>query len=132
MRAKYETASASPVAQVIEGLTFMTGLYMAISPWVVGFNSVSTTLTISNLIVGIAFAVLALGFGSIYERIHRLAWTAPLLGIWILISQWVVVRSPDQTSIIVNNGVTGFVGFLCGMAMLAVALMGAGRSGRRR
>ncbi|WP_443729310.1 SPW repeat protein [Sphaerisporangium perillae] len=53
----------APDGQQVAGLTFLTGLYLAISPWVVGFNRFPT-LTVNNLIVGLALALLALGFGS--------------------------------------------------------------------
>ena len=134
MRARYERAASTPVAQIVEGLTFLTGLYMAISPWVVGFHATSTPLTVSNLIVGLALAVLALGFGSAYERTHHLAWTAPLLGIWVIISQWVINGAPHTTSIITNNVAVGAVGACCGLAVMALAMFGkrGAMSSRRR
>lgn len=61
------------------GLAVLTGLYMAISPWVVGFHGYST-LTVHNLIVGIALSVLALGFASMYGRVHGMVRAAPLIG----------------------------------------------------
>jgi hypothetical protein len=127
MRARYEKAASTPSGQIVEGLTFLTGLYVAISPWVVGFND-STTLTASNLIVGIALALLAIGFGSAYERTHRLAWTAPLLAAWVVISQWVVVGAPTTAGVIVNNVITGGVGFLCGLGVLGLAAKGRSSS----
>ena len=39
LRARYELAAAAPLAQFANGLIFLTGLYLAISPWVVGFNA---------------------------------------------------------------------------------------------
>ncbi|MCF6521951.1 SPW repeat protein [Streptomyces sp. JJ36] len=131
MRARYEEAASTPVAQVIEGLTFLAGVYLAISPWVVGFNG-STRLTASNLIVGIAFALLAVGFGSAYERTHRLGWTAPLLGVWIIISQWVIVGAPDRAAVVLNNVIAGGVAALCGFAVMGLAASGMrGKRGKR-
>lgn len=123
MRARYEKAASTPTGQIVEGLTFLTGLYVAISPWVVGFNG-STALTVSNLVVGLALALLAVGFGSAYERTHRLAWTAPLLGAWVVISQWVVAGAPTTTGVIVSNVITGGVGFLCGLGVMGLAAKG--------
>ncbi|MEU4965433.1 SPW repeat protein [Streptomyces smyrnaeus] len=127
MRARYEKAGSTPTAQLVEGLTFLTGLYIAISPWVVGFNG-STALTVSNLIVGLAFAVLALGFGSAYERTHLLGWTAPLLGAWVIISQWVINDAPSTAQIVVNNVIAGGVAALCGLAVMGLAAMGKRKS----
>lgn len=124
MRARYEKAGSTPVAQAVEGLCFLTGLYIAISPWVVGFNAASTSLAVSNLVVGLAFAALAFGFGSAYERTHLLGWTAPLLGIWVMISQWVISGAPDTTSIVVNNLIAGGVATLCGLAVMGLAVKG--------
>jgi hypothetical protein len=126
MRARYERASSTPAAQAIEGLTFLTGIYLAISPWVVGFYT-SPTLTASNLIVGIAFTVLAFGFGSAYERTHRLGWTAPILGVWVLISQWIVANAPTGASVVVSNVIAGAVAILCGLAVVGLAARGRGR-----
>lgn len=131
MRERYDRAAASPSAQIMEGLTFLAGIYVAISPWVVGFNG-STRLAASNLIVGLAFALLAIGFSSAYGRTHPLSWTAPLLGVWVIISQWVVVDAPDRAAVVVNNVIAGGVACLCGLAMMALAAMGTKRSRKAR
>jgi SPW repeat len=60
LRARYDRASETPQARALEGLTFLAGLYTAISPWVIGFNHLSD-VAVSNLIVGAALVVLALG-----------------------------------------------------------------------
>jgi MFS superfamily sulfate permease-like transporter len=63
---------------------------------VVGFNHF-TTLTATNLIAGIALAVLALGFASAYGRTHGIAWVAPLIGVCTIIAPWVVsATSPPR------------------------------------
>ena len=90
LRAEYEVAAESVGAQAIFGLALLAGLYAAISPWVIGFDTMATRLTVSNLIVGIAVAMLATGFGWALDRTHGLTWTMPVLGIWIIISLWVI------------------------------------------
>lgn len=50
-------------------------LYLAISPWVIGFNPLAT-LTGNDLIVGVALAVLALEFACASGRTHSIAWIA--------------------------------------------------------
>jgi SPW repeat len=47
-----DLAGTTLVGQAAGGLTFRTGLYAAISPWVVGFNG-ATNLAASNLVTGL-------------------------------------------------------------------------------
>ncbi|RCG26232.1 hypothetical protein DQ384_30155 [Sphaerisporangium album] len=118
MRAKYERAGSSAVAQVIDGLTLLAGLYLAISPWVVGFFTGLPRLSVNNLITGLVVAALALGFASAYGRTYGLTWMLPILGIWTIITPW-VIRSATTGSIW-NNVVTGAVILLLGLGAMAV------------
>ncbi len=117
LRAKYELAAEAPAAKAVAGLTFLTGLYLAISPFVVGFNRFAT-LTGNNLIVGIALAMLALGFASAYGRTHGITWVAPLIGVWTIIAPWVVSGDVASTATIWNNVVTGAVAVLLGLGAM--------------
>lgn len=123
LRARYEQAGATPTAQVVDGLTFLAGLYMAISPWVVGFDHF-TTLTVNNLIIGAALAMLAVGFASAYGRTHGLAWVVPIIGIWMIITPWVISGSVATTGTIVSNVIVGAVAALLGLGALGVGLLG--------
>ncbi|WP_283136305.1 SPW repeat protein [Rhizohabitans arisaemae] len=120
LRAKYELAAESPKAKAVAGLTFLTGLYLAISPWVVGFNGF-TTMTVNNLIVGIALALLALGFASAFGRTHGIAWIAPVIGLWTIVAPWVIHPHVAPGAMIWNNVATGIVALLLG---LGAVLMG--------
>ncbi|MET8796707.1 SPW repeat protein [Nocardia sp. NPDC004568] len=126
LREKYERASEAPDAQAVTGLLFLTGLYLAISPWVVGFNGL-TTLTVNNLICGIALAMLALGFASVYGRTHGIVWAAPLIGLWTILAPWIVSGNVDTTSTIWNNVVTGALALLLGLGSM---FLGMSRTGR--
>ncbi|WP_405147555.1 SPW repeat protein [Sphaerisporangium sp. NBC_01403] len=117
MRAKYERAGSSTAAQVIDGLTLLAGLYLAISPWVVGFNGLSR-LSVSNMVTGLALAALALGFASAFGRTYGLTWIAPILGVWTIVSPW-IIRS-HTTGSIWNNVITGIVILLLGLGAMAV------------
>ncbi|MFC4585147.1 SPW repeat protein [Sphaerisporangium corydalis] len=117
MRAQYERASSSMAAQVIDGLTLLAGLYLAISPWVVGFDRLSR-LSVSNMVTGLALAALALGFASAFGRTYGLTWIAPILGVWTILSPW-IIRS-HTTGSIWNNVVTGIVILLLGLGAMAV------------
>ncbi|MFB9630954.1 SPW repeat protein [Nonomuraea helvata] len=123
LRAKYELAAEAPTLRAVTGLTFLAGLYLAISPWVVGFNGF-TTLAANNLIVGIAVAMLALGLASASERTHGIAWITPLIGVWTIISPWVVSGNVATTGTIWSNVVTGVITLLLGLG----AMFGMNRS----
>lgn len=120
LRTRYAQASARPIAQATEGLGLLTGLYLAISPWVVGFNT-STTLTVSNLVTGLALAILALGFGSVYERTYGMGWVAGVIGVWTIISPWVVSGAPTTAGVIVSNVITGAVAVLLSLVTATMA-----------
>lgn len=122
LRSRYAQVSARPTAQATEGLTLLTGLYLAISPWVVGFNA-SSTLTVNNLVTGIALAVLALGFGSVYERTYGMGWVAGAIGVWTIIAPWVVSGAPDTTKVVVSNVITGAVAVLLGLTTMVLGRM---------
>ena len=123
LRAKYELAAETPTARAVAGLTFLAGLYLAISPWVVGFNGF-TTLTVNNLVIGIALAMLGLGFASASGRTHGVVWITPLIGVWTIIAPWVVSGDVATTGTIWSNVVTGAVAVLLGLG----AMLGMNRS----
>lgn len=130
MRSRFERATTTPRAQAIETLALLTGLYLAASPWIVGFNGL-TTLAVCNLITGAAYVLCMGGFGSAYERTHAMAWCAIAIGAWTIISPWVVVGNVDTTRTIVNNIIVGAVALLLGLAMAATDV-GAPRRVRAR
>ena len=117
MRAKYERAGSSLFAQMTDGMTLLAGLYLAISPWVVGFNGLSRP-TMSNLVTGLAVAALALGFASAFGRTHGLTWIVPILGIWTILSPW-IIRS-HTTGSIWNNVIMGIQILILGLSAMAV------------
>ncbi|MFI5693772.1 SPW repeat protein [Kribbella sp. NPDC051586] len=121
LRAKYDAAAETSTAQAVDGLTFLTGLYLAISPWVVGFTGF-TSLTGNNLIVGIALALLAVGFASAYGRTHGMAWVAPLIGVWTIIAPWVVSGDVATTRTIWSNVVAGAIAVLLGLGALSFGM----------
>jgi hypothetical protein len=123
LRARYERAATNPGVQAAEALAVLTGLYLAISPWVAGFNHFST-LAVNNLITGIGYAMLMAGFGSAYERTHAMAWAATLVGVWTIITPWVVSGSVNTTRTIVNNCAAGGVATCLGLMVVGVAMSG--------
>ncbi|WP_093802663.1 SPW repeat protein [Streptomyces sp. Wb2n-11] len=130
MRSRFERVTSTPRAQAIETLALLTGLYLAASPWIAGFNGL-TTLAVCNLIAGIAYALCLGGFGSAYERTHAMAWAACAIGVWTIVSPWVVAGNVDTTRSVVSNVIVGCLALLLGLAMAAMNRSSTGR-GRAR
>ena len=121
LRARYDRAAETMSAHAVDGLTFMSGLYLAISPWVAGFNG-RTTITVNNLLTGIAVTLLAVGLASAYGRTHGVAWVTPLIGVWTIIAPWVVSGNPATTSMILSNVITGAAIVVFGLAATATGM----------
>ncbi|MFF6984490.1 SPW repeat protein [Streptomyces sp. NPDC008343] len=116
-----ERAATTSRAQTVETMALLTGLYLAASPWIAGFNGL-TTLAVNNLILGIAYAVLMSGgFGRAYERTHSMAWACCALGAWTIIAPWAVAGDVSTTRSIVNNVIVGVIALLLAMAASAAA-----------
>jgi hypothetical protein len=123
MRARLERTGSSGRAIALEGLALMAGLYAAISPWVIHYSSAAPNLRTNNLIVGLAVALVALCLTMAPERMLRMAWVLPPLGIWLLISPWVVtVGHTARTGAIWSNVVAGAVTCLMGLAAMGLTV----------
>lgn len=112
-------APSSPVsAQGATVLSMLAGLWVALSPWVLG----SQTVAAHNLIVGLsiaAFGLLALsgsrGFASLQSA-------SLLAGVWVLISPWIL-------GITVNvGGVMFWSNLITGAAIVLLSILGGGIS----
>ncbi|MEV4703140.1 SPW repeat protein [Actinoplanes sp. NPDC049316] len=132
MQARYERASASGPAVITDGLVLLAGLWLAISPWVIHFNATAPDVARSNLILGIAVAVVALGLTLMPQRMVRLSWATAVIGGWIVVSQWVIQQSGSSTGIVLNNVITGVVVLLLGVAAAMILTRGSRSSGARR
>ncbi|KUN33445.1 SPW repeat protein [Streptomyces longwoodensis] len=123
-----ERATSTPQGQAVGTLAFLTGIYLAASPWIAGFNGLSR-LAVTNLLVGLAYALLMSGgFGRAYERTHSMAWGACALGLWTIVAPWVVAGDVSTTRTVVNNVITGAIAAL--LAMAASAATRAAESGK--
>ena len=106
LRARYERVAGSMSAHVTFGLVLLTGLYVAASPWIVGFNATASLAT-SDLIVGIAVAFLAYGFATTLDRAHGMTWTLPVLGVWVVVSTWILPGVTLSAGMIWSNVIAG-------------------------
>jgi hypothetical protein len=123
LRMQYDRAAETRTAQLADGLTFLTGLYLAMSPWVAGFARPYPGLAASNLCTGIALALLAIGFASAYGRTHGLAWVAPVIGLWTIIAPWLVSGPTPDSYAIANNVLTGLLCVVFSLAAMSVGML---------
>jgi hypothetical protein len=106
LRANYERVAESMSAHVTFGLALLTGLYVAASSWIVGFTA-TTSLAWCNFIVGVAVAFMAYGFATTLDRAHGMAWTLPVLGVWVVVSPWILPGFTPTAGMIWSNVVAG-------------------------
>lgn len=114
LRANYERVAESTSAHVTFGLALLTGLYVAASPWIVGFSATASLAT-SDLIAGIAMAFLAYGFATALDRAHGMTWTLPVLGVWVIVSPWILPGVALTAGMLWSNVVAGALLTLSGL-----------------
>ncbi|UZI32234.1 SPW repeat protein [Streptomyces sp. VB1] len=120
MRARYDRVMGGRDVALVDAPVFLVGLYCAVSPWVLHFTASQPALVTHNLVMGIAIAVLALGFTAMPERMYGLSWAICAMGAWIIVSSWVVGSSPDA-GIVINNIIVGGLTVLLGMVCAGAA-----------
>lgn len=131
LRDDYERATATNRGQATEAMGLITGTYLAASPWIVGFNGLST-ITVSTLIAGVAYALLMGGVGRGYERTHSKAWAAAVIALWTIISPWCIAGDVSTTRTIANNVIVGVIALILALATASMRPDGAGKKGRSR
>src|SRR3954467_13943546 len=82
MRERYARLAEGRRVEMMEGLVMLTGLYLAISPWILHFNGRNTSMTVNNLVLGLAIAAIGLGLAMFPERSTGLSWMLIPIGIW--------------------------------------------------
>lgn len=120
MQARYERVLGGRDVVLVDGPVFLVGLYCAVSPFIVHYTLAQPALATHNLIVGIAIALLAVGFTVTPARMYGLSGAMCAIGVWMIIAPWLVGRSPD-TGVIWNNIVIGALTFLLGALCVAAA-----------
>lgn len=126
LRKRYDAASASPVAEVAAGLTLLGAAFLAASPWIVGFSTL-TAIAVTNLIAGGTLVALVIALTAAYGRLHGLTFVVPAIGIWTVVAPWVIVGAMDTTRTIWCNAVAGGAIVVLGLVMLAVGFLRARR-----
>ncbi|GAA2251642.1 membrane protein [Streptomyces ruber] len=124
MRDRYARMVGGRDVALMDAPVFLLGLYFAVSPWIVHFAADQTFLTTHNLIIGIAISLLAIGFTTAPARMYGLSWAMCAMGIWMIISPWIVGRNPDA-GVIANNAAVGALTLLMGMVCAGAAAKSA-------
>ncbi len=104
-------------AVVASVLNILAGIWLIISPFVLGF-SLMPAATWNTLIVGIVVLILAAIRAGYPLRNVGLSWINLLLGIWLIISPWVLSYRGSTTP--VGNDV--ILGIIVGILGIASAL----------
>ncbi|WP_043263105.1 SPW repeat protein [Streptomyces sp. CT34] len=123
MRERYARLVSGRQAAALDGIVLLTGMYAAISPWVVHFHATSPELTVNNLVIGLVLAVIGLGLIRAPERMYQLTWTCAVIGVWLVISPWVVTAGHSASAgLIWNNVWIGAVTLALGLAGTRMAM----------
>jgi len=120
MRDRYARMLGGRDVALVDGPVFLLGLYCAVSPWIVHYTTSQPPLVTHNLIVGIAIALLAVGFTVAPARMYGLSWAMCALGVWMIIAPWVVGSSPD-TGVKLNNIIIGALAVILGVMCAGTA-----------
>ncbi|MFF7769972.1 SPW repeat protein [Streptomyces massasporeus] len=120
MRDRYARVLGGRDVALVDGPVFLLGLYCAASPWIVHYTTSQPALVTHNLIMGIAIGLLALGFTRAPERMYGLSWAMCALGVWMVISPWVVGESPDA-GVVWNNIIIGALTVILGLVCAGTA-----------
>ncbi|WP_405640742.1 SPW repeat protein [Streptomyces sp. NBC_00019] len=124
MRARYARMLGGRDVALVDGPVFLLGLYCAVSPWILHYTTSQPALVPHNLIVGIAIGLLALGFTQTPERMYGLSWAFCAVGLWMIVSAWIVGDSPDA-GVILNNVIIGAMAVILGLMCTVTAAKSA-------
>jgi SPW repeat len=92
--------------QAASGINFLLGIWLIISPWVIGYAAAATGVATGNVIVG----ALILIFGAVRNRSPHmftgLSWANIVLGAWTFFSPWIYNFASSQ-AYIANSVIVG-------------------------
>ncbi|MFJ2605571.1 SPW repeat protein [Streptomyces sp. NPDC091279] len=115
MRERYARVQGGGNVALMAGPVFLLGLYCAVSPWILHYTFSQPALVPHNVIMGIAIGLLALGFATVTARMSGLSWALCAMGVWMIVSPWIVGTSPD-TGVVLNNIIIGALALILGAA----------------
>lgn len=86
-------------------LNALLGLWVVVSPWVLGYQDTTTAMA-NSVVVGLALAAAALGAMLVPRAWEE--WTEVGLGLWLAVSPWVLGFSALER-VTMNVAITGLV-----------------------
>lgn len=125
LRDSFDRAAGTPRAQIVEGLMFLGGAYAAISPWVIGFSGSNTSLTVNDLVIGVAIMVMTLICADSGGRMYGMSWVVPVMGIWLIVSTWLMHGVSATTGTMISNIIVGACVLVLGAGLLGMTGMGS-------
>jgi hypothetical protein len=108
LRERYGRAAESMTAQGTFGLTLLTAVYAALSPSIIGFQD-TRALAVNDFLVGIVCVALAFAFAMALDRSHGMTWTLPVLGVWFIVSPWILHGVSPHGGMVWSNVIAGVV-----------------------
>lgn len=82
--------------QVAGGLSVVAGLWLIVSPWVLGFSNARTP-TVDVVVVGAVVGALALMRARGAPDAEWLSWLNALVALWLVVSPWALKFAADRT-----------------------------------
>ncbi|MFG2824021.1 SPW repeat protein [Kitasatospora sp. NPDC048365] len=135
LREQAERATSSSRGQGVEALGVACGLFLAISPWVIGYAGLlgflASGVVISNLVLGLGYAWLMAGYGA-FERTHARAYASLGIGIWTMVAPWLTAGDEAIRRVIWTNLIVGGLMTCLALAAIGLAMGGTGTMMRRR
>jgi hypothetical protein len=101
-------------AAVPSGLDVIAGIWLILSPFVLAFHNAhtpgadGTAATANNVILGIVIGILARYRAFNPTKSPEVSWVNALLGVWVLVSPWVVGFAGVHNAVM-NNVIVGLV-----------------------
>ncbi|MFR9730654.1 SPW repeat protein [Saccharopolyspora sp. MS10] len=124
LQRQYGGTLGSPQTVAADGIVALAGLWAALSPWVLGFNATEPAMRTHNLILGLVAVGIGLGVTGLFERGGGISWVLVPLGIWLIISTWIVPAAAPTVGMVWSNVVAGALLALAGAGTLGMALLG--------
>lgn len=92
--------------------TLILGVWLFLSPWILGFTGISQAAT-NAYVIGIAvvvFALLALYMPHLWEE-----WINVVLGVWLIVSPWVLGYAGVMQAAVWNSVIVGLLVAIFGL-----------------
>jgi hypothetical protein len=122
IRWRHERILGGRHAGAISGLVLMAGLYLAISPWAIGFRPAAARLVPMDLMLGVAVVAVGLGLAFAPIVMYRLSWAMVGIGGWVIVAPWLMATGTDDSRLLASHTLSGLVTIALGLSAVAIAV----------